>query len=346
MGFIKEIQSHRYRAWKSICTSLLFTGLGLHSAAFGPSLIDLMIQVGTTIDKITHILPTRAFGNMIGSTVCGFILPHLDHQVVLIVSMLIMSLSMFFIPLCSQLWPLYAIMVVNGFGGGLLVNAGNCFVIHKWGKENSPFMQLAHFCFGFGAFASPFIIEPFLRDISGSDLTENTPATISNTTESAVQKKPAIVDPSTLHLKWAYFIIGGLSMFFWMLFVITYLNKRDNKPHPTRAVKVKQADKNDSLVKLGIIKPDDDPRLTDITAEELPLKDQSNQLNIERKIKPHHKYVIVALAGKLNPNQQSINLLIKPHSKRSPFHPLGIWSGVEFRCHVGFVRQTIQSTYE
>lgn len=102
MGFIKEIQTHRYPTWKSICTSLLFTGLRLNSAAFGPSLIDLMIQVGTTIDQITHILPTRAFGNMIGSTACGFILVYFDHQVVIIINMLIMSLSMLFIPLCSQ----------------------------------------------------------------------------------------------------------------------------------------------------------------------------------------------------------------------------------------------------
>lgn len=289
MGFINEIQTHRYRTWKSICTSLLFTGLGLHSGAFGPSLIDLMIQVDTTIDQITHILPTRAFGNMIGSTVCGFILVYFDHQVVIIINMLIMSLSMFFIPLCNQLWQLYAVMIINGFGAGLLVNAGNCFVIHKWGKENSPFMQMAHFCFGIGGFFSPFIVEPFLIEVSGFDLIAGASPSQSNATEFAnSEKKHIVVDPSTLNLKWAYFIIGGVSMFFWILFVITYLNKRDNKPHPTREVKIKEAKMNETFLKL------DDQKLAGAIADETP----QILLNIKKNIRPYHKYVIVALAGK------------------------------------------------
>lgn len=67
---------------------------------------------------------------MIGSTICGFILAYFDIQVILIFSMLFMSLSILFVPLCGSLWQLYSVMIVNGFSGGLLVNAGNCFVIH------------------------------------------------------------------------------------------------------------------------------------------------------------------------------------------------------------------------
>lgn len=330
MGFINEIQSHRYRTWKSICTSLLFTGLGLNSAAFGPSLIDLMIQVGTTIDQITHILPTRAFGNMIGSTVCGFILVYFDHQIVLIINMLIMSVSMFFVPFCSQLWQLYTVMLIGGFGAGVLVNAGNCFVIHKWGKENSPFMQMAHFCFGIGGFFSPFIVEPFLIEVSGFDLIEGVTPSQSNNTEFTVQKEHTIVDPSTLRLKWAYFIIGGLSMFFLMLFVITYLFKKDNKPHPTREVKMKEVEMNENVVKL------DDPRVADVLiADEKP----PILVNIKRKIRPHHKNVLVALAGKCLRHQS--NLIINSDSEHSTLHSFCLWSGVEFRCYVGFIWQIV-----
>lgn len=70
---------------------------------------------------------------MIGSTCCGFLIGRFDHQVVVIFSMLTMSISMFLVPLCTDLWTLYASMFLNGMSGGFFVNAGNCFVIHKWG---------------------------------------------------------------------------------------------------------------------------------------------------------------------------------------------------------------------
>ncbi|KAJ6643522.1 Sodium-dependent glucose transporter 1 [Pseudolycoriella hygida] len=308
MGFINEIKTHRYRTLKAVCTSLLFAGLGLHSAAYGPSLLDLSIQVNTSIDQITHILPLRAFGNMIGSTICGFILGYFDHQIVLIFSMLIMSLSIIFVPLCATLWSLYAVMLFNGLGSGVLVNAGNCWVMHKWGKENSPFMQLAHFCFGLGAFFSPFIIEPFLTEVLDADHTvasSSSNATIqpsTNTTEI-----PLIIDPSSLKLRWGYFILGGLSLIIWALMVITYLNKRDNKPHPTRDVKVKTS-KTDPLVGIEIVNPDE----------------SEEHKSAEKKLRPYHKYIIVLLAALfihlVYGLELSFGVMLAPYARLSDLH--------------------------
>ena len=249
------------------------------------------------MNEITHILPVRAFGNMIGSTICGFILTYFDHQVVLIFSMLAMSLSIIFVPLCTNLWILYAAMIVNGMSGGFLVNAGNCFVIHKWGKENSPFMQMAHFSFGIGAFFSPFIVEPFLREVGDIEAIEGVSSSVSTNSTDLDVHKTLIVDPSTLKLKWAYFIIGGLSLFFWILFVITYLNKKDNKPHPTRQVKVKEANNNETFVKIEIVKLDEQ-KLESAKSDEKSKNDVPAVLDIEKKIRPYHKYVLVLLAGR------------------------------------------------
>lgn len=294
MGFFNEVQVHRYRCWKTICTSLLFTALGLHSAVFGPSLIDLAAQLNTTIDQITHILPARAFGNMIGSTACGFALSYFDHQIVLMFSMLTMSLSIFFIPLSFKLWQLYSCMLVNGISGGFLVNAGNCFVIHKWGKENSPFMQMAHFSFGIGAFISPFIVEPFL-----SETKDDEDEIISNSTYPDVAKTPLNGSPDS-GLKTAYFIIGAVSMFIWLMFIITYLKKKDNKPHPTREIKIKEAKNNESTVKIEIVKLD---RIYDVELDKKPNGEikkselDKQVFNVEKKLLKHHKWVIVILSA-------------------------------------------------
>ena len=235
---------------------------------------------------------------MFGSTVCGFVLAYFDHQTVILLGLLTMSISIFFVPLCTNLWILYATMMINGLSSGFLVNAGNCFIIHQWGKENSPFMQMAHFSFGFGAFLSPFIAEPFLREVKDFDKLQVSPASLtverlsnstvntSHSTDLDVHKTPLIVDPSTLKLKWTYFIVGVFSLFFWILFVITYLNKRDNKPHPTREVKAKNL--NENFVE--IMKIDDQ---TDKKAN----PNIATILNVE-KIRPYHKYVLVLLAGR------------------------------------------------
>ena len=48
MGVFNEVRTHKYRTWKTVCISLLFAAYGMHSAVFGPSLLDLMVQVNTS----------------------------------------------------------------------------------------------------------------------------------------------------------------------------------------------------------------------------------------------------------------------------------------------------------
>lgn len=137
-------------------------------------------------------------------------------------------------------------------------------------------MQLAHFSFGIGAFCSPFIVEPFLKEI-GESSPEH--AAHSNSTDSGVSKEPLYIDPSTLQIKWAYFIIGAISFLIWITYVVTYLKKRDNKAHPTReSAKVKKSNNSETVVKLEIVK-----------LEKSVFKVKTHR--------PHHKFVMVILSA-------------------------------------------------
>jgi FHS family Na+ dependent glucose MFS transporter 1 len=80
-----------------------------------------------------------------------------------------------------------------------------------WGKENTPFMQLAHFAYGLGCFLGPIIAEPFL-------LPEDEPHTSHH----------------NLRIQYGYAIGGALNLVFWGVFVVTYFGHKRNKPHPTR----------------------------------------------------------------------------------------------------------------
>lgn len=168
--------------------------------------------------------------------------------------------------------------------------------------------------FGIGAFFCPFIAEPFLKEISDSDFelpssTAKLPLTTELSTElttelssnsSDVSITPLTVDPSTLTLKYAFYIIGILSFVTWTIFLITYLKKRSNKPHPTREVKVKNANKNESVVKIEVVKiePELDSNQRTITSTNGDMK-LKGSLNLEKEIRPYHKAIMVLLAGKI-----------------------------------------------
>lgn len=83
-----------------------------------------------------------------------------------------------------------------------------------------------HTFFGLGTLASNFVLSLFLEDVKGID-------DVDESYLNEVSKRPLAVD-STNNLKYPYFIIGGLSSIIWVIFTVTYLYKRSNKPHPTR----------------------------------------------------------------------------------------------------------------
>lgn len=76
-----------------------------------------------------------------GSILCGFVTVYIDTQIVLSLSMFIMTISIFFVPICTSLYQLYAVMILNGMFSGFIENASTCFVINAFGKENAGFLQ-------------------------------------------------------------------------------------------------------------------------------------------------------------------------------------------------------------
>ena len=163
-------------------------------------------------------------------------------------------------------------------------------------------MQLAHFSFGIGAFFSPFIVEPFLREIADEGIGHSSAST-TNSTDSDVTQVPLSVDPSTLRIKWAFFIIGGFSLLVWVTFVMTFLKKRGNKPHPTReSAKVKQPnDKNETKLTIAIVNLDENSNsVNEKPTDEKPTNEKSNEKEawpVNRNYRPYHKFMIVILSA-------------------------------------------------
>jgi hypothetical protein len=147
MTFFGEIASHKYRTWKTICMSLVFVSLGLVNSSVGPTMLDLQLMVRTTLEQITLIIPMKSAGNMFGAVICtysakrrkpvnpsnlrlfvlqtnpgGLILPYTDHQVVLPLSVLFMTVFFVYSAFCTTFVQLLSIVTVIGIFCGFIVN--------------------------------------------------------------------------------------------------------------------------------------------------------------------------------------------------------------------------------
>lgn len=133
--------------------------------------------------------------------------------------------SMFLLPLIPNIYAMYVLIGLSGISNGCMDCIGNFWLIHIWGKENPPFMQIVHFMFGIGALIAPFLVEPFLLNKETDDVAANN---ATNSTDGHVATS------NELMIHWP-FIIG--SMFYLVilaLFVLNYILYPENPVHPSR----------------------------------------------------------------------------------------------------------------
>ena len=89
-------------------------------AAPGPALLDLQLLAGTTIEKAALLLPARSLGYAVGSVIGGVVGDRIDHQYVLIVSMIIAIISMVLFPLFGSIKIMYGFIFVSGIANGCI----------------------------------------------------------------------------------------------------------------------------------------------------------------------------------------------------------------------------------
>lgn len=107
-----------------------------------------------------------------------------------------------------------------------LLKIGNVWIIHIWGKENPPFMQIVHFMYGVGAFIAPFLIEPFLKNKEDFDtLTIN-----SNSSDPT-----NLIKSDEIIIQYPYYIIAVYYLFTTISFITVYMIFPSNPVHPSRS---------------------------------------------------------------------------------------------------------------
>ncbi|XP_048584285.1 major facilitator superfamily domain-containing protein 4A isoform X2 [Nematostella vectensis] len=141
-----------------------FFSFGTTMAILGPTLIELGHLVGHGLDMMSWLFFTQAAYALLGAIMAGIILDRFNCSriLMLLVFVTLNAVFMAIIPICRTLWVLILTTAAAGYCVGVLDTATNVQLLELHGKKVSPYLQALYFSYGFGAFVSPLIAEPFL----------------------------------------------------------------------------------------------------------------------------------------------------------------------------------------
>ncbi|KAK3700685.1 hypothetical protein QZH41_004689 [Actinostola sp. cb2023] len=117
----------------------------------GPTLMDYLVSYFYNydiIDVLSWLLFTQSTTRFVGAIIAGYLVDRFDcnRNLMLLVCLALNAVFLAVIPTCRELWLLILATAAAGYCVGVLDTATNAL----------------YFSYGFGAFVSPLIAEPFL----------------------------------------------------------------------------------------------------------------------------------------------------------------------------------------
>ncbi|NXL74641.1 MFS4B protein, partial [Leptocoma aspasia] len=199
---------------------------GLSIAVLGPTFPNLAASVGKNVSDIYYIFVGRSLGSLGGSMVGGVLLDCMDATLLIALSMLGTSASLYAVPWCKESLLLTILMSVVGGSSGILDTDGNVLALHTWGSEAGPHLQALHFSFAAGAFLAPIVAKMTFggsesQELAGAEKT-NQSVLKSVPTASAASTTPAPNVHQDEDFLWSYIIIGTYSLLVSIFFFVLY----------------------------------------------------------------------------------------------------------------------------
>ena len=147
-----------------------FIALGLALAALGPMLPSLAENMGVSLSKIGMVLTVSNLGYLAGSAGGGRLYDRFKGHRLMSLALILMVISAILAPLMPNFYLLLLVFLFFGFGNGLVDIGGNLNLLWVFQSRVGPYMNALHFCFGFGAFLAPIILN-FVMTLSGGAIT-------------------------------------------------------------------------------------------------------------------------------------------------------------------------------
>ena len=149
-----------------------FSVLGLGTALLGPSLPDIAYRTNSKVSQYTAVFFGRAIGVVIGSLASSAIVDTTDHMVVMGLAIIVCGAGVWFVPYCSSIYTVAALISCLGLAVGIVDTAGNVAALALWRhkpKTQGSVLQALHAGFALGGTVCAPLARPFLGDYKVGD---------------------------------------------------------------------------------------------------------------------------------------------------------------------------------
>src|SRR5688572_1566025 len=131
--------------------------LGLGVAVLGPTLPALAEQVSRPVADLSRLF-LAGVGFTLGTLLAARLYDRAPGHRVLALAQLFSAAMLVAIPLASSFTVLLAVIAAKSVADGLINTGVNTLLVWTYGQRVGPYMNALHFCFGLGAFVSPFLV--------------------------------------------------------------------------------------------------------------------------------------------------------------------------------------------
>ena len=161
---------NKQRTLKTILYYISYAGLGLSVGVFGPSLLRLAGNTGTTIGQVSAMFFFHSLGYMLGAVIGGRGYDRFAGHPIMSLMLVCMAITLAVTPLISVLWLLILVMLLLGVAQGALDVGGNALLLWSYGSKVGPYMNGLHLFFGVGAFLAPVLVAQSVSAVDSLNL--------------------------------------------------------------------------------------------------------------------------------------------------------------------------------
>ncbi|XP_074602227.1 sodium-dependent glucose transporter 1-like isoform X2 [Brevipalpus obovatus] len=155
------IRDHRSQLLITFITSLGFITFAFRFASTGASLLDLQVQIQESFSVTSWLVTSHSIGYMLGACLARFLEELCDMYVTQAMTSILGGLAMFLVPLFSNKYLVFSILLVNGIANGIFETVSYVVIGNAWREKVGNYMQMLFASFGIGGLLAPAVMRQF-----------------------------------------------------------------------------------------------------------------------------------------------------------------------------------------
>ncbi len=140
-----------------------FLGLGMITAAIGPSLPDLARHAGSSLSSVGSVFSGLFFGALAVQILTGYLLDRIGARLIMVVSLLVLGACLGLMTWASTIFLIVLLSVFAGLGHGAVDVCLNVSVSNAFPQRRAASLNLLNVFFGLGAIIGPSVASLSLR---------------------------------------------------------------------------------------------------------------------------------------------------------------------------------------